>query len=94
MCLHKPFLLVDRSLHRLFHIYISKYYIRHRLQNKRKLNEMGKWEKHSFNIYDTEWIFFHFRMSMNMKIYRFGDTIATKAHIKLLNGLQHYVSFI
>lgn len=37
---------------------------------------------------------FHFRMSMNMKIYRFGDTVAAKAHIKLLNGLQHYVSFI
>lgn len=38
--------------------------------------------------------FFHFRMSMNMNIYRFGDTVATKAHIKLLNGLQNYVSFI
>lgn len=38
--------------------------------------------------------FFHFRMSMNMNIYRFGDTVATKAHIKLLNGVQNYVSFI
>lgn len=38
--------------------------------------------------------FFHFGMSMNMKIYRFQDTVATKAHIKLLNGLQNYVSFI
>lgn len=55
---------------------------------------MGKWEKHSFNIYGTEWNFFISEYLMNMKIYRWGDTVATKAHTKLLSGLQHYVSFI
>lgn len=93
-CLHKSFHLVDRSLHRLFHFYISSYYIRHGLQHKRNLMKRVN-GKNTVSTFMVQNGFFSISECLvNMKIYRWGDTVATKAHIKLFNGLKHYVSFI